>query len=79
MNNFLMYLVALILQPKKFDKAEVKSLVGQYFKTQEDPYYAEMFLPLFFNPDAFSQNFHEGIYDAILLNAQRGWLWIRAL
>ncbi len=56
---------------KKFDKAEVKSLVGQYFKTQEDPYYAEMFLPLFFNPDAFSQNFHEGIYDAILLNAQR--------
>jgi adenosine deaminase CECR1 len=56
---------------KKYDKAEIKSLVNLYFKTRQDPYYAEIFLPLFFNPEESIGDFHEGIYDAILLNSIR--------
>ncbi len=58
-------------QGKAYDKSETKALVNQYFKTKQDPYYSEMFLPLLFNPEEKEYFFHEGIYDAILLNSKR--------
>ena len=56
---------------KKYDKEELKDLIEIYFKIKSDPYYADIILPLFFNPGEEIKERNEGIYDAVLLKSKR--------